>query len=209
MIDAIIAVYGGVGGLLFAAFLYACKQFRLYHWKIDSQPLITNTLKSTWDYCPNNPSLTYNAQHYAKTENNQYHCHIPKNSNGGSVYLYTDYYISGNRYFRFKLHNVKNAKVQIITKFYKSTKNDWAESDFLDEMHFDVNTSKKVHSFDEFNSQILVHDVTKEQLGLHITSINDNEDCNCIVSQCYIGTKKNIIDLCRGYQLLFYKKESK
>ena len=208
MIDALSAIYGSAGSLIFAAFLYACKQFSMYHWNIDIQPIITNTLKSTWDVVPDDPSLTYNANNYAKNENNQYRCHIPKNSNGGNVYLYTDYYISGDRYFRFRLHNVKNAKVQIITKFYKSTKNDWAESDFLNEMHYDVSTSKKVHCFDEFKSQISTHDVTKEQLGLHISSINDSEDCECSILDCYIGKKKNIINLCGGYQLSFYEKSS-
>ena len=209
MIDTVIAIYGGVGGVLFALFLYTLKICQSYHWKVDFNPsAVTETIKSSWDYCPDDPSLTYNADNFAKRQDNQWKCHIPKNK-GGSVYLYTDYYIFGDRYFRFALRDVVNAKVQIITKFYGGTKDKWIESDYIPEMNYEVDTTRKVHYFDEFKSQILNEDVKKEQMGLHISCINENQDCHCVISEAYIGRKKNIINVFGRYQILFYKKNLK
>ena len=206
MIDAIIALYGGLGGIVFGGFLYACREIRGYHWELDCRPVSpTDTIKYSWDYCPQDPTLTYNANNFATKQNNQWHCYIPKHNVGSSVYLYTDYYIPGDRYFRFALRDVKNAEVHIITKFYGGTKDKWIESEYIPEMKFKVDTTNKLHCFDGFKSQISTQDVRKEQLGLHVTCINENEDCRCVISEAYIGRKKNMVNLC-GYRILFYKK---
>ena len=207
MFDEVIAFYGGLGSIVIAIILYLLREIRKFHFQLLYNPISnrsTETLKFSWDSPVNSIPNPFNANVFAKKIDFKWHISIPNNA--GSVYLYFDYYVSGKRYTRFRLEDVKNAKIQVIQKFYTGTKDQWIPSKYLNNQPHMVDTRNKIHCFD-LQSRILCQDIKKEQIGIHITTNNEDGDCNVVISEAYIGKKVKMIHLC-GYTLVYFKKSN-
>tara|TARA_B100000989_G_scaffold258587_1_gene208525 strand:- start:57 stop:740 length:684 start_codon:yes stop_codon:yes gene_type:complete len=219
----LIEIFGGTGAVILgiATCIWGVLKTHEFEWNYDLEIKKTpiSILDETWDYGVGEEGNNHNSGKLAKKVNGNWIVNIKKGQGSESgVYIYTtisqppEQYNKKKHFLRLNIENVKkNMDIKFEQKFFNA---DYRMTPGI------KNHTKPIRKSGEniFEPECLIdlenhHETTvkKEQLGVYITTSEDEEIDNVIINGGYYGEKWNFCKLCccrKNSRTLLYRRKA-
>ena len=218
-VEYLIEIFGGTGAVVLgiATCIWGFCKTHEFEWNYDLEIKKTpiSILDETWDYLDGEEGNNHKSGKLAKKVNGNWIVNIKKGQ--GGVYIYTtisqppEQYNKKKHFLRINIENVKkNMDIKFEQKFFDSN---YRMTPGI------KNHTKPIRKSGEniFEPECLIdlenhHETTvkKEQLGLYISSENEEID-NLIINGGYYGEKWNFCKLCccrKNSRTLLYRRKA-